>query len=74
MKKLIALLLLSFCIINSNYVNAQCYIDPELQEIIEQKSDELVSINIMLKSQLDATKLDSKKHTYRDKKSKKDAT
>lgn len=74
MKKLIALLLLSFCIINSDYVNAQCYIDPELQEIMEQKSDELVSINIILKSQIDATKLDSKKQTYRDKKSKKDAT
>lgn len=74
MKKLIALLLLSFCIINSNYVKAQCYIDPELQEILEQKSDELVSINIILKSQINVAKLDSKKHIYRDRASKKDAT
>ena len=74
MKKLIALLLLSFCIINTNHVKAQCYIDPELQKIIEQKSDELVSINIILKSQIDAAKLDSKKQAYRDKASKNDAT
>ena len=74
MKKLIVLLLLSFCIISSNYVKAQCDIDPELQEILKQKSDELISINIILKSQIDVKKLNTRKQDFASKDIKREAT
>ena len=73
MKKLIVLLLLSFCIISSNYVKAQCDIDPELQEILKQKSDELISINIILKSQIDVKKLNTRKQDFASKDTKREA-
>ena len=73
MKKLIVLLLLSFCIISSNYVKAQCDIDPELQEILKQKSDELISINIILKSQIDVKKLNTRKQDFASKDIKREA-
>ena len=66
MKKLLVLLLLTFCIINFSQAQGTCDIDPELQQILKQKSDELISVNIILKSQIDAQKLESRKQVYRD--------
>ena len=66
MKKLLVLLLLTFCIINLGQAQGTCDIDPELQQILKQKSDELISVNIILKSQIDAQKLESKNQVYRD--------
>ena len=53
MKKLIVLLLLSFCFINFNLAQTLCDIDPELQMLLNQKNNEPISINIILKSKID---------------------
>ena len=64
MKKTILFLLLTFCFIGLNTAQDIYSIDPELQQVINQKGDELISINIIMKSQIDADKLDSKRATY----------
>ncbi len=64
MKKIIAFLLFAFCIINVNHAQSRCDIDPELQRLLNQKSDELISINIILKSQLDVKSLESKNQIF----------
>lgn len=64
MKKIILLLLLFFCLANNDYAQDVCDIDSELQQILAQKNDELISVNIILKSQLDVKKLDSRSQTF----------
>ena len=73
MRKTIILLLLSLCIIKFGHTQITCDIDPELQKILGQKSNELISINIILKSQIDVDKLNSKNQTHRNRASKKEA-
>ena len=72
MKKLITFLLFSFCIISISLSQNTCDIDPELQHILNQKSDELISVNILFKSQIDISKLNSRGQTFNDKDNKRD--
>ncbi len=67
MKKKIVLLLLSLCFIGLGYAQNLSVIDPELQQLLEQKSNELISINIIMKSHIDAKKLDTRRETFSDK-------
>ena len=73
MKKPIVLLLLLFCINIFSYTQNLCYIDPELQQLINQKSDDLISVNIILKSQIDVNKLSSRTQRFSDRDAKNDA-
>lgn len=73
MRKTIILLLISFCIINFCHAQKQCRIDPELQQILKQKDNELISVNIILKKQIEAEKLGCKRQAFSDKSSKRDA-
>ena len=56
MKKNILLLLLTLFSFNLIYAQAST-IEPELQDVLNQKSDEMISVNIILKSQADVQKL-----------------
>ena len=73
MKKIIVLLLLSLCIVGS--INAQNLktIDDELQQLIAQKNNELISINIILKSQIDVDRLNSRRTAFDDEDAKREA-
>ncbi len=73
MKELIIFILLYFCIANINQAQNLCNIDPELQHIIEQKNDELISVNIILKSQINVKNLNYRSRSFDDKSAKKDA-
>ena len=55
MRKYINTLL--FVLLFSLFSNAQNVIEANLQEIIEQRSDEMIDINIIMKSQMDAVEL-----------------
>lgn len=57
MKKNILLLLVTF--LSLNFINAQniSSIEPELQEVMNLKNDEMINVNIILKSQLDEQEL-----------------
>ena len=57
------LVILSFC----NLVSAQNTIEPRLQEILNQKSDEMISVNIILKSQMNFNNLRSRAEYISDK-------
>ena len=73
MKKIIILLLLSFCIGNIGLAQVLCDIDSELQQLIEQKNGDLISINIILKSQIDVDKLTTRSQDFNNRAAKKDA-
>ena len=47
------MIVLSFC----GWGFAQNVIEPELQDVLNQKGDEMISVNIILKSQMDSEKL-----------------
>ena len=70
MKKtlLITLLLLLLC----NIGFAQSTIDPRLQEVLNQKGDEMIPINIIFKSQADIKKLQTRAAQTLDKKVRRD--
>ena len=55
MRKLVftLMIVLSFCGLGF----AQNVIEPELQNVLNQKGDEMISVNIILKSQMDSEKL-----------------
>lgn len=55
-------LLLSLCLLLGLGAIAQknSAIEPELQEIINQKGEEMISVNIILKSQMDNEMLNTK--------------
>ncbi|MBR5781311.1 MAG: S8 family peptidase [Bacteroidales bacterium] len=57
MKKSILFLLLTLFSLNLIYAQNLNAIEPELQEVLNQKGDEMISITIILKSQADVQKL-----------------
>ena len=65
MRKLIftLLVILSFC----NLASAQSTIEPRLHEILNQKGDEMISVNIILKSQMNFNNLRSRANDIIDK-------
>ena len=71
MKKNILLLLLTLFSLNLIYAQTST-IEPELQEVLNQKSDEMISINIILKSQADVQKLQQTAAKSNDRKSKRE--
>lgn len=73
MKKLLTFLSLILCITNLNHAQTPCAIDSELQQLMLQKSDELISVNIIFKSQIDVNKLNSRGQAFLDKESKRKA-
>ncbi len=73
MKKSLVLLLLTFCIINFSQAQGTCDIDPELQQILNQKNDELINVNIILNSQIDVKELNTRAQYFGDKDIKRDA-
>ncbi len=66
MKKKILFLLLSFCFLGFSIAQNAQVIDPVLQQLINKRGDELISINIILKSQIDLNKLDSRRESFID--------
>ena len=71
MKKSILLLLLTLFSLNLIYAQTNT-IEPELQEAINQKGDEMISVNIILKSQADVHKLQQIAAKASDRKSKRE--
>lgn len=71
MKKSILLLLLTLFSLNLIYAQTNT-IEPELQEALNQKGDEMISINIILKSQADVHKLQQIAAKANDRKSKRE--
>ena len=71
MKKNILLLLLTLFSLNLIYAQTNT-IEPELQEAINQKGDEMISVNIILKSQADVHKLQQIAAKANDRKSKRE--
>ena len=71
MKKNILLLLLTLFSLNLIYAQTST-IEPELQEVLNQKSDEMISINIILKSQADVQELQQSAAKANDRKSKRE--
>ena len=65
MKKLFFTLLIILSLCNSGF--AQSAIDPRLQEILSLRNDEMIPINIILKSQIDITKLKTRTNVTLDK-------
>lgn len=62
------MVILSFCGLGF----AQNTIEPELQNVLKEKGDEMVSINIILKSQMDINDLQSRAENISDKKVRRD--
>ncbi len=71
MKKNILLLLLTLFSLNLIYAQTNT-IEPELQEALNQKGDEMISVNIILKSQADVHKLQQIAAKANDRKSKRE--
>ena len=71
MKKSILLLLLTLFSLNLIYAQTNT-IEPELQEALNQKGDEMISVNIILKSQADVQKLQQIAAKANDRKSKRE--
>ena len=71
MKKSILLLLLTLFSLNLIYAQTNT-IEPELQEVLNQKGDEMISVNIILKSQADVHKLQQIAAKASDRKSKRE--
>ena len=71
MRKLVftLLVILSFC----NSVLAQSTIEPRLQEVLSQKGDEMISVNIILKSQMNFNNLRSRSEGIIDKDARRNA-
>ena len=61
MKRLFVLLSLCFCFIHLGFAQQNGVIDPELYALMNSKSGEKISINIILKKQIDANKLNLRK-------------
>lgn len=74
MKKIISLLLLILCSVNLSFAQYANVIDPELQQIMNEKNNDLISVNIIFKSQIDAEKLNVQRQSFSDKASKKEFT
>ena len=61
MKKLFVLLLLCFCLIGIGFAQNKNVIDPELYVLMNSRSSDKISVNIILKKQIDANKLNLRK-------------
>ena len=72
MKKNILFLLVT--LFSFNFINAQNVntIEPKLQEVLSQKSDEMISVNIILKSQIEGQRLKEFASKANDRKSKRE--
>ena len=70
MKKLVLslLIIISFC----SLAYAQKTIEPELQNVMNKKNDDMISVNIILKSNIDMNRLRSRAEQITDKKVKRD--
>lgn len=73
MKKSILLLSLILCVINFSFAQYVNVIDPELQTLMNTKNNDNISVNIILKSQIEVNKLSSRTKRFSDRASKKDA-
>ena len=71
MRKLFLCLIIA--LVASGIACAQNIIDPELQSVLDQKSNEKISINIIFKSQLDRADLRERSNQYVDKETKRQA-
>ena len=71
MRKLIFCFILILFTVGTN--RAQNVIDPELQSIMDQKTNEKISVNIIFKSQLDLADLAERSSQYLDKETKREA-
>ncbi len=71
MRKLFLCLIIALIATNITY--AQNVIEPELQSILDQRSNEKISINIIFKSQLDRNELAERSSQYLDKETKRQA-
>ena len=71
MRKLIFCFILILFTVGTN--RAQNVIDPELQSIMDQKTNEKISVNIIFKSQLDRADLAERSSQYLDKETKREA-
>ncbi|MBQ5689312.1 MAG: hypothetical protein IIV21_05035, partial [Bacteroidales bacterium] len=70
MKKTLLLTLLLLLLCNVGF--AQSSIDPRLQEVLNQKGDEMIPINIIFKSQIDLKKLRTRADVTLDKEVRRD--
>ena len=71
MRKLIFCFILILFTVGTN--RAQNVIDPELQSIMDQKTNEKISVNIIFKSQLDRADLAERSSQYLDKETRREA-
>lgn len=61
MKRIFILVLLSFCFINLGFAQRSGVIDPELYDLMNSRSGDKISVNIVLKKQIDADALNVRK-------------
>ena len=61
MKRIFILVLLSFCFINLGFAQRSGVIDPELYDLMNSRSNDKISVNIVLKKQIDADALNVRK-------------
>ena len=61
MKRIFVLVLLSFSLINLAFAQQMSVIDPELYTLMNSKSGEKISVNIILKEKIDASKMNVRK-------------
>ena len=72
MKKNLLLLLTAMMLFNIAYSQSFNVIEPELQEVLNQESDELIKVNIILKDEMDAAQMRSLLTNTNDKKERRD--
>ena len=61
MKRIFVLVLLSFGLINLAFAQQMSVIDPELYTLMNSKSGGKISVNIILKENIDASKMNVRK-------------
>ena len=61
MKRIFILVLLSICSINLVLAQKSNVIDPELYELMNSRSSDKISVNIILKKQINASELNLRK-------------
>ena len=61
MKRIFILALLSFCFVNLGFAQRSGVIDPELYDLMNSRSSDKISVNIVLKKQIDADALNVRK-------------
>ena len=61
MKRIFILALLSFCFVNLGFAQRSGVIDPELYDLMNSRSSDKISVNIILKDKIDANELNVRK-------------